>query len=223
MAELSVFIDESGNSRKDSKYYLLTLVFHKQDEDIGSSISAYEASLGERGFADIPFHINPLLRGNDGYANVDVRDRVRLLSCFRAFANKLPFKYHTFSYEKRLYENDAELFGKIRRDLVLFLFDNLDTIQPYETVKIYYDNGQEEVTRVIHSAFEYALDRQGIVYRKCPPTRYRLQQVADYACGIELANLKYERLTSGATEALFFGTWREFKKNFLKKLRQHAV
>lgn len=33
MAELSVFIDESGNSRRDSKYYLLTLVFHKQDED----------------------------------------------------------------------------------------------------------------------------------------------------------------------------------------------
>ena len=223
MAELSVFIDESGNSRRDSKYYLLTLVLHKQDEDIGSSISAYETSLGERGFTDIPFHINPLLGGNDGYADVDVRDRVRLLSCFRAFANKLPFKYHTFSYEKRLYKTDSELFGKIRRDLVLFLFDNLDAMQPYETVKIYYDNGQEEVTRVIHSAFEYALGRQGIVYRNCPPTRYRLQQVADYACGIELANLKYERNTSGATEALFFGTWREFKKNFLKKLRQHAI
>lgn len=63
MAELSVFIDESGNSRRDSKYYLLTLMFHKQAEDIKSLIDTYEISLIDRGLADIPFHINPLLRG----------------------------------------------------------------------------------------------------------------------------------------------------------------
>lgn len=72
MAELSVFIDESGNSRRDSKYYLLTLVFHKQDKDIKSSIGTYEISLIDRGLVNIPFHINPLLRGNDVYASVSV-------------------------------------------------------------------------------------------------------------------------------------------------------
>lgn len=223
MAELSVFIDESGNTKNDSKYYLLTLVFHDQSKDIHSLVETYELSLAERGLEDIPFHINPLLRGNEAYCSSGIAKRVQLLTRFRALANNLPFSYHTFAYEKRLFADDENLFTRIRRDLVMYLFDNLETIKSYETVKIYYDDGQDYVTKVIHSAFEYAVGSQGIVYRDCQPTRYRLQQVADYACGIELANLKYLHHSFGSTEKIFFGTWREFKKNYLKKLRKRAV
>ena len=31
----------------------------------------------------------------------------------------------------------------MRRDLVNFLFDNLETFQSYDAVKVYYDNGQK--------------------------------------------------------------------------------
>jgi hypothetical protein len=34
MRELSVFADESGDTGSESKYYLLTLVFHDQDDDL---------------------------------------------------------------------------------------------------------------------------------------------------------------------------------------------
>ena len=56
MRELSLFIDESGSDNLRGRYYLLTLVFHEQDEDVSESIRLYERSLAEKGLSDIPFH-----------------------------------------------------------------------------------------------------------------------------------------------------------------------
>ncbi len=223
MRELSVFVDESGNNRMDSKYYLLTLVFHDQRQGIAELVKGYESGLEERGLDNIPLHLGPLMRGNDAYGCMDVITRRKLLSVFRSFVNKLPFSYQTFAYEKRHYSDDAALFTAMRRDLVNFLFNRIDRFQMYDVVKIYYDNGQDEITRVLHSGFEYALGRQAVVYRGGSPEEYRLQQAADYACGLELASLKYEKSEQSKTEALFFGTRREFLKNFLKKLRKHRI
>lgn len=92
MAELSVFVDESGNTGSDSKYYLLTLVFHDQTESIYPHIAAYEKALSDRGLDNIPFHLNPLMRGGDVYENLPADTRKRLLTCFSTFANKVPLQ-----------------------------------------------------------------------------------------------------------------------------------
>lgn len=223
MKELSVFVDESGNNRKDSRYYLLTLVFHNQDESIAGLINGYEDALAVNELNNVPLHLGPLVRGNDAYTNMDVRTRRKYLSIFRSFTNKVPFAYHTFAYDKRRFSDDKSLFTTMRRDLVNFLFDHIDFFQSFSGTKIYYDNGQEEVTKVLHSGFEYALGKQSVIYRSGRPKDYRLQQIADYACGIELAALKYERGEQSRTESIFLGTRREFMKNFLKKLRKHRL
>ena len=223
MRELSVFVDESGNNRKDSKYYLLTLIFHDQGQSVTEAIDGYERGLADRRLDDIPLHLGPLMRGNDAYAFMDARTRGKYLSAFRSFANKAPFAYRTFAYEKCQFSGDKALFTTMRRDMTVFLFDHLDYFQSFDVVKIYYDNGQEEITRVLHSGFEYVFGRQAIIYRSVRPEEYRLQQVADYVCGIELAALKYEAASPSKTESIFFGTRREFLKNFLKKLRKHRL
>lgn len=46
--ELSLFVDESGSEGKGSKYYLLTLVFHNQSNDILNNIAAYEQTLKDK-------------------------------------------------------------------------------------------------------------------------------------------------------------------------------
>ena len=223
MRELSVFVDESGNGRRDSKYYLLTLVFHDQDVPITGLVDAYEAKLRASGMADVPLHLNPLIRANDEYADLGAEERRRMLGAFRGFANRCPFTYLTFAYKKSHFSDDEALYSKMRQDLVNALFERLEVLQGFDTVKIYYDNGQGPITQVLHSAFEYALGRQAVVYRDCAPNGYRLQQVADYACGIELAALKYESRETGRTEEIFYGTWREFNKSFLKKLRSKRL
>ena len=127
------------------------------------------------------------------------------------------------SYRKSHFESDEDLFSKMKRDLILLLFDRLETLQAYDIVKIYYDGGQGVVTDALHAAFEYALNKQAITYRDCSPTDFRLQQIADFICEIELAAIKHETNEVGRTERIFFGTNRDFKKNYLKKLRKKRL
>ena len=45
----------------------------------------------------------------------------------------------------------------------------------------------------------------------------------EFICEIELAAIKYEASEAGGTERIFFGTNRDFKKNYLKKLRKKRL
>ena len=223
MKELSVFVDESGDLGGESKYYLLTLVFHDQSDNLSHTISLYEQSLGSRGLPDVPFHFNPLLRANEGYWNLDASQRSKLLMSFSTFAQHTPFSYHVLAYRKDRYESTDALVRAMKRDLTEFLFDNLDKFAEFDLVKIYYDDGQPLISRILHAAFEYALFKSAVMYREAHPAEYRMLQIADFACGIELTALKYKSHEETSTDRRFFGQWRDFKKNYLRKLRRHFL
>lgn len=223
MRELSVFVDESGDLGGESRYYLLALVFHDQRDDLSRTIGLYERDLVNRGLKDIPLHLNPLLRANDSYSEMPVRLRATYLASFSTFAQHSSFVYHVFSYRKDQFTDSSELGSRMRRDLVDFLFDNIEWLQNFDVVKIYYDDGQSLVTRALHGGFECVLAREAVVYRDARPADYRMLQVADYVCGVELASLKYDRGEESATDRLFFGTRRDFVRTFLRKLRRHML
>ena len=223
MKELSVFVDESGDLGGESKYYLLTLVFHDQSNNLSRTINLYEQSLANRGLPNIPFHFNPLLRANEEYWNLDASLRSKLLMSFSTFAQHTPFSYHVLAYRKDRYESTDALVRAMKRDLTEFLFDNLDKFTEFDLIKIYYDDGQPLITRILHAAFEYALFKNAVMYREAYPAEYRMFQIADFACGIELTALKYESHEDTPTDRRFFGHWRDFKKSYLRKLRRHAL
>lgn len=53
MKELSIFIDESrdfGELKEKPSYYLVTMVFHEQNENIDDEIRKLDASIKESGF-----------------------------------------------------------------------------------------------------------------------------------------------------------------------------
>ena len=54
-------------------------------------------------------------------------------------------------------------------------------------------------------------------------TDYRLEQVADYLCAIELALVKYEAEESGETYNKFFGGIGSFKRTWLKQARSKRI
>lgn len=157
MSELSVFVDESGNLGRDSKYYILSLVFHDQAVDVSGEIAAYERLLGERGLQNKPFHLVPLTHGNEAFANEDIETRTRYLFSFASFAWRIPFHYKTLVYRKSEFADRAALGKKMKRDIIEFLFENLERFQEFDAVKIYYDDGQRLITNALHGAFEYAL------------------------------------------------------------------
>ena len=88
--------------------------------------------------------------------------------------------------------HEGALGSKTKRDLILLLFDKLETLQAYDIVKIYYDAGQGMATDALHAAFEYVPSKQD----------FRLQQIADFICEIELTVIKYEANEAGGTERL---------------------
>lgn len=223
MRELSVFIDESGDIGTGSEYYLLTLVFHNQSDDIDSWLSSYEQARTASNLPKDTFHFTPVLRGHAPFDSMGNSTRKRLLSRFRYFVERLPFKYVCLSYEKRRFSNTADLQAKMQRDIERLIRDNLVFFQEFDVVKVYYDNGQSIVSTSIHGAISAALFEDAVVYRNIKPNRYRLFQVADYICGIELAAIRYERNQAGSTEERFLGSWKDFRQNYLKKLRRHRL
>ena len=54
-------------------------------------------------------------------------------------------------------------------------------------------------------------------------TDYRLEQVVDYLCTIELALVQYEAKEDGETYNKFFGGIGTFKRNWLKQARSKRI
>lgn len=219
--ELSIMVDESGS--EDSRYYLVTLVFHDQAADIATPIALYEASLRERGLPDIPLHTSPLMNGHDDYEALTLERRKRLLSAFFMMFQHMPVRYRTFAYAKREVGGREALTSRIRRDIVNLIFDELSYFQSYCVVKVYYDGGQGVVTKAIHDAVEYALSKNAIVYRDASPVQYRLLQVADLLCTLELTEIKYQRHEQTSTDEKVFGTHGRFKRLYLRIARRKLL
>lgn len=222
MRELSIFVDESGDASFSSQYYLLTLVFHDQEYDMSPHITSYQTSMHDKGLPDIRFHATPLMRAQGPYAKVDERRRASMLDSFFFFVRCLPITYKTFSYERGSV-GDKGLDCVMRRSLVLFFFDHLERFQRYDLIKVYYDDGQSVVTRALHGAIEYVLSVDAVEYRRRGIAEYKLAQAADLICALELLDLKYNCGRQTKSDEMFFGTRREFTRNYLRKIRKLAV
>lgn len=224
MSELSIFCDESGGEGGHSKYCLITLVFHDQSNPIDKNIEDYKSALSNQGLADIPLHATPLMRGNEQYAGMELADRKKLLMHFFIFQRGLPYRYCTFAYKRSEVRETAKFRARLRKDLVVLLEDNLEYFQGFDKVKIYYDGGQSMVTKALHDAFDYELSKEAVLYKDAKPTDYRLYQVADFICVMELVAIKFEHRALTGTDERFFGlSMAQFKKLYLRHIRKKRL
>ena len=163
------------------------------------------------------------MNSKDMYSGLDLGTRKALLGSSRVFFRHTPVRHHTFAYATKQFTSLERLAGTMRRDLVNFPFDNLAELRDYDAVKVYYDNGQRSIAESPHLAIEYALSRDTVVYRSAQPSEYRLSQVADYICTMELTAIKFAEHATAATDEKFFGKWSDFKKGILKETRKKLV
>jgi len=223
LKELSLFIDESGDSSTQTRYFLLTVVIHNQSEEITDKIISYEKSLVLVDLPNIPFHSEPLLNGHEAYEGLEIKTRKKLLYSFNVLVQRLPIQYKTLVYKHSEYGDAQTLANILRRDLAELFTGYLSFFQSFEHVKIYYDNGQDVVKRAVYESVESTLSKQAIIKKRTTMTEYRLAQVADYLCTIELAAAKYAAKENGGTYDKFFGGIGAFKKNWLKQARRKAI
>ena len=135
MALLSVFCDEAGQQDMSAGYYLLTLVLHDQSTPLGPYVSDYESHVVQNGLPDIAFHMKDLLHGHGDYEGIGQSVRKKLLIHFNIFMQKAPVRYRTFVYGS--YDTDAKtLSARMRRDIVNFVYDNLEWFQSFDSADL---------------------------------------------------------------------------------------
>ncbi len=223
LGELSILVDESGDKSIHAQYYLLTLVFHNQVHDVTSHIADYERALKDADLPNLAFHSEPLLNGHGSYKCLEISQRKKMLALFGTLVRHLPIKYKSFVYKRCDFNTPEKLFERMEFDIEKLLKENLEYFLSFDHVKIYYDNGQAIVKRALDEAASAVLSKQAIVKKRTMMTEYRLAQVADFLCSIELAAVKYSAKENGATYEKFFGSIGAFKKNWLKQARRKLI
>ncbi len=219
MKELSIFIDESGDFGEyaaHSPFYIITMIFHNQSEDIQPAISKLNQELSYLHLDDLSIHTGPIIRKEEIYAEMEIDERRRIFNKMVAFIRQINIRYKCFFIEKKHISDVVEATGKLSKQISLFIRDNYEELLSFDDVKLYYDNGQVEVSKILSSVFNALLPNP--IFRKVMPKDYKLFQAADLLCTMELIRLKLESNLFSKSEMTFFGNIRDLKKNYLKPL-----
>ena len=107
--------------------------------------------------------------------------------------------------------------GKLSKQISLFIRENYIDFLNFQVVKIYYDNGQVELTKILSSVFNSVLNN--VEFKRVLPSEYKVFQIADLICTFKLIEIKLERNQLSNSENLFFGSMRDLKKNYIKPLK----
>lgn len=224
MKELSVFVDESGDFgtyEPHAPFYIFSLVFHDQSNSIEIPIKHLEEHLQNTNLgAKHCFHAGPIIRREDDYQNLSLVERRKCLNSILTFAKNCEISYISFSVEKKHIEDPLRLTLALTKQLSAFIRDEYNFFSMYDQIIVYYDNGQVELNKILASVFAVMLPH--VVFRKVFPADYRLFQVADLVCTLELVKLKYQQHTLSHSEEIFFGSMKDMKKNYLKPLEKKA-
>ena len=220
MKELSIFVDESGDFGEyhhHSPYYIISMVFHNQNNDISEDIKKFNNELVLLGFEKHHcIHNGPIIRREAPYAHMNIKERRRIFNKMVAFSRQLDITFKCFYIEKKHITNTIDASGKLSKQLASFIRNHYDDFLSYDIVKVYYDNGQIELTHILSSVLNALLPK--VEFRKALPSEYRLFQVADLICTLELIRLKIISKNLSKHEIAFCGKESDFKKNYLKRL-----
>ena len=219
MKELSIFVDESGDFGEydpRAPFYILSMVLHDQSIDIRTDLAILESEMRNIGWPNHCVHASPIIRAEYEYKDFSLGERQQILKRLMTFTRKLDVRFKSIYVEKRKGSDEIDITAKLSRHLAGFIRENPFLFSDYDVVKVYYDNGQTEVTKILVSVFSTLLD--DVQFVRVIPSEYRLFQVADLICTIKLTELKMNRHMLSKSERYFFQDDRTFKKNYLKPL-----
>lgn len=222
MSKLSIFVDESGDFGEyetHSPYYIVTLIFHDQRNDISGNVNALNQYLFNLGYSpDFVIHTEPLIRKKDEFVHLPPNERRGLFTKLFMFLKQSDIYYKTFLFEKDQFENSLKLQGRISRDLSFFIRENLEFFLSFEKIILYYDNGQHELTKILNTVFATEFPNYDV--RKVLPKDYKLFQAADLICTLAMLEKKTEKSNLSRSDLLIFHNERDLRRQFLIPLRK---
>lgn len=224
MKELSIFIDESGDFgeiKERPAYYLVTFVFHDQNNNIDQQVSKLEESVRMSGFDVEYIHTGPLIRREEVFAKYSIDERRKLMYKMLNFVNGCPISYMTVAVDRKEATDKIALSGKLAKVINTAFNMHSEFFVNFDRVIVYYDNGQVELSAILNAVFSIFFSN--VEFRKAEPQRYRLLQAADFICSLELLRIKRDEKRLSKSEERFFYKPQELKKTFLKSIDKKKV
>ena len=221
---LSVFIDESGDFgpyEHHAPYYIVSMVLHEQSKDISGNISALDTHMRNLNCDQHVIHVGPLIRREQIYKNDLMEDRKRLFGALFHFTRKLPVSYICAKVKKSECEDVVELTTKLTKSISKVLRDHAEYFESFDKIIVYYDNGQVELTKILTTLFNALL--YNVEFRKVKPSDYKLFQVADLVCTLELLIEKASTSSFTSSESEFFHSERDFRREYYKYISQKHI
>jgi len=224
MSELSIFIDESGDFgeiKERPAYYLVTMIFHNQAIDISYEIEKLEESMRTSGFDIEYIHTGPVIRREQVFANYSMEERRKLLYKMLYFYNKCDIYHDTVVVNRREATNKITLSGRLSKEIARMIARHSTYFEHFDKFIVYYDNGQAELSTILNAVLSLLFNE--VEFRKAEPQKYRLLQVADFVCSMELLKIKSEEKRLSKSEEKFFYKPQELKKPFLKSVEEKRL
>ncbi|MCL2254747.1 MAG: DUF3800 domain-containing protein [Lachnospiraceae bacterium] len=221
---LSIFVDESGdfgNLQLHSPYYIVTMLFHDQKDDITFDNTILDTNIRNIGFDPISLHSGPIIRREGYYRNYKKDERKKLLRSLLSYCQHVPIHYTALIVEKKECTGIIDLTAKLSKLISTFVKEHLVFFQEFDEIIVYYDNGQIELTRVLTSTLTALISN--VSFRLVKSSDYKLFQLADMLCTLELVDIKFQTKTSSRSELDFFHSQREFKRNYIKVIRKKRL
>ena len=202
---------------KHSPYYLVSFVFHDQQHDISEKVSHMERFLSELGFPNHCVHTEPIIRNEAVYKDLTLDERKKIFNCLCRFARRAPVSHKTFIFKKTEADSKFQMLSRMSREIAAFINSHLAFFKSFDSVKIYYDNGQAEITSLITTVMAPLI--HDLTVKNITPNNYRLFQVADLFCTLMLTQEKYmDKGKFSRSELCIFSNYHNFKKNYFSIL-----
>lgn len=217
---LSCFIDESGDFGPydfHSPYYYVSMVLHDQSIDISEKISGMETRAANLGFPNHAIHTGPLIRRENVYVNDLMEDRKHLFNVLYFFTVQLPIQYFCVKVNKAECNDEIQQTARLSRLITAEIQARWDFWTAFDRIIVYYDNGQTQLTRIITSVFNTLF--MNVEMRRVRPVDYKLFQVADLICTMEMLSDKAEHNGFSKSETEFFGSAGMFNKDYYRKVK----
>ncbi len=140
MKELSIFIDESGDFgelKEKPSYYLVTMVFHEQNENIDDEIRKLDASIKESGFEIDYIHTGPVIRREAYFENYSLDERRKLLYKILNFYNRCPICHDTAIVNRKDAPDKISLSGKLAKEINKMIARHQDYFGSFDKIIVY--------------------------------------------------------------------------------------
>ena len=185
------------------------MVFHDQEKSIEEPLEYLERELSHLGLSDHCIHTGPIIRKEEDYSNMEYLERRKIFNKMLTFIRQSGISYKSFYIEKKHIEDVVEASGKLSKMISSFIREHYDYFLSFDIVKVYYDNGQIELNKILSTIFNAFLPR--VEFRKVTPSDYRLLK-------LNIAEHKVSK-----SEEIFFGNVNDLKRNYIKIINRQDI